>query len=99
MFGQPDPTRWTWKVTGIAVTGTGTADVTYDVAVPPKKAFRFTRTTFVKHLQFEPRADGVWVLSGWLDYPRFEAAVKGSIAPADEIPNLVPNWWDSLGAE
>jgi hypothetical protein len=99
MFGAPDTTMWTWKVTSVSVSGADTADVAYEVAAPKGKAFRFTRSSFTKRLHFARRADGVWVLDGWLDYPAFESAVRGSIEPQDEIPNLVPNWWDSLGAE
>jgi hypothetical protein len=99
MFGEPDPKAWTWKVTKVAVVGTDTADVTYAVAVPAAKPFKFTRPSHTKRLHFGRRVDGTWVLDGWLDYLRFESGVKGSIKPSDEIPNLVPNWWDTLGAE
>ena len=100
MFGQPNPNQWTWKVTDVAIVGTDTADVTYHVAAARGKPFRFTRSSATKRLRFERRpTDGAWMLDGWLDYPGFESSVKSSIKPADEIPNLVPNWWDSLGAE
>jgi hypothetical protein len=98
MFGPPDPQRWTWKVTGIALAGPDTAAVTYAVAVPKGGEIGFTRATHVKRLHFKRRADGVWVLDGWLDYPAFEHEVKSSIEPQNDIPNLVPNWWDTLGA-
>jgi hypothetical protein len=99
MFGQPDPARWTWKVTGISVVGTDTADVTYSVAVPKGKLFKFIEGSHTKRLHFAPRADGKWVLDGWPGYPAFESGIKRSIEPSTEIPNLVQNWWDTLGAE
>jgi hypothetical protein len=99
MFGQPEPSQWTWSVTGVTVVGTGTADVTYRVAAAPGRAFHFKQPAVTKRLRFEPRANGDWVLAGWPGYPTFERDVKASIEPSGEVPNLVQNWWDTLGAE
>lgn len=99
MFGDPDPSQWSWRVNGIEVTGPNTAEVTYAVSAPPGQAFRITSSSFTKRLHFAREAEGTWVLDGWLDYAAFELAARRAIRPSDEIPNLVPNWWDTLGAQ
>ena len=99
MFGEPDPTQWIWKLDGVSIVGTSTADVTYSVATPAGQPFHFTKTRFVKRLHFGKRSDGSWVLDGWLGYPAFERDVREAITPGDDIPTMVPDWWNSLGAK
>jgi hypothetical protein len=99
MFGQPNPAQWTWKVTGIAIVGTDTADVTYRIAAPVGRAWHFAESAETKRLHFDRRSDGQWVLDGWLNYAAFESRVRRSVTPADELPNLVQNWWETLGAD
>jgi hypothetical protein len=96
MFGQPDRAAWTWSVTGISIVGSDTADVTYTVASPTGADWRFTRAAHTKLLHFERKADGTWLLDGWLNYASFESEVRRSIEPSSVIPTQ-STWWEALG--
>jgi hypothetical protein len=106
MFGPSDrDSDWTWRVEGVSVTGTDTADVHYTAADLPSVMeargvdhrwhFKDPSMVYTKHLQFSKGPDGAWRLAGWPNYAQFSEAVLGNIVPRPDL-SVQDQWWSAL---
>jgi hypothetical protein len=98
MFGAREPSLgWNWKVVDVSVTGTDTAEVTYEATASPSAGFSFADPSvrYTKRLRFAPSAIGRWRLAGWLNYWDVEARFRSSVRPLDAEVRA-DRWWGAL---
>jgi hypothetical protein len=98
MFGAHDAdNEWTWKVVGVSVTGTDTADVTYTARASKAAGWKFRdpNARYTKQLRFARAEDGRWRLAGWSNYDAVAAQFRANLAPADATTDL-DEWWGAL---
>lgn len=98
MFGAHDiDNEWTWKVVGVSITGTETANVTYTVRSFKGVRWKFInrKARYTKQLRFSRTPDGVWKLSAWLNYANVNAKLQSNVKPPGAA-TPVDEWWGTL---
>jgi hypothetical protein len=98
MFGAREATLgWNWRVVGVSVVGTDTAEVAYEATATPRAGFSFADPAmrYTKLLEFAPTAAGRWRLTAWTNYHSVRERFEGNVRSAGMMPP-VHRWWGAL---
>lgn len=98
MFGAREVgLGWNWRVVGVSIVGTDTAQVTYEATATPGAGFTFSDPSmrYTKLLRFSPDSPGRWRLAAWIDYYAARERFEGNLRPAGVAPP-VHRWWGAL---